>query len=189
MGFVSTRLAPRKRPCTNIIVYQCWAIVGLASVTGVPAFCQIRLQRQGCHYPLAFSTSLAWPQALLSLISNCYNDPPGDWPPDSPQEAPPGLSRVRSVEAGGWRAQCWCGGQSRVVDSRTWPWLAPLRWGQAWSSQERGLLQRTGDERLFSVHEPGAVSGSALTAGDRTGQPGQAPAAGHRSESESSRTH
>lgn len=68
MGFVSTRLAPRKRPCTNIIVYQCWAIVGPASVADAPASCQIRLQRQGCCYALAFTaplSPLAWPQAAL----------------------------------------------------------------------------------------------------------------------------
>lgn len=66
MGFVSTRLAPRKRPCTNIIVYQCRAIVGPASVSDAPASCQIRLQRQECYYPLAFTAPtppLVWPQA------------------------------------------------------------------------------------------------------------------------------
>lgn len=39
------------------------------------------------------------------------------------------------------------------------------------------------------TEDKGAVSGSELTTGDRAGQPGQAPAAGHRSESESSRAH
>lgn len=32
--------------------------------------------------------------------------------------------------------------------------------------EDRGLLQRTGDEQLFTGAEPGAVSGSALTTGD-----------------------
>ncbi len=74
MGFVSTRLAPRKRPCTNIIVYQCRAIVGPASVADAPASCQIRLQRQGCCYPLAFTAPTApldWPQVLFII---------GQWP-------------------------------------------------------------------------------------------------------------
>lgn len=45
------------------------------------------------------------------------------------------------------------------------------------------------EEQLFSVAEPGAVSCSALTTRDRAGQLGQAPAAGHRSERESSHAH
>lgn len=69
------------------------------------------------------------------------------------------------------------------------PGPAPLPWGQAQSSEDRSLLQRTGDEQLFTGAERGAASGSALTTGDRAGQPGQGPAAGHRSESESSRAH
>lgn len=54
------------------------------------------------HAPAA---PVAWPQALLSLVSDCYNEPLGDWPPDSPQGAKPGLSWVRAAEAIGWRAQ------------------------------------------------------------------------------------
>lgn len=46
-----------------------------------------------------------------------------------------------------------------------------------------------GDEHPLTGAEARAVSGLALTAGDQAGQPGQAPAAGHRSESESSHAH
>lgn len=131
MGFVSFRLAPRKRPCTNIIVYQCRAIVG--PVPDVPASCQIRQQQQGCCSCLAFTAptpKLAWPLVLLSLVSSLYNDPTGDWPRDSPQEAPPGLSRVRAVEVGGRRAQSRHEGPSSVVDSGlTLACSPPLRSG------------------------------------------------------------
>lgn len=64
-----------------------------------------------------------------------------------------------------------------------------LLWGQAQSPEDQGLLRRTGDEQAFTVAQPSAASVSVLTTRDRAGQPGQAPAAGRRSESESSRAH
>lgn len=192
MGFVSSRLAPRKRPCTNIIVYQCWAIVGQASVSDAPASCQIRVQRQGCRYPLAFmapAVSLAWPQAFSSSAGS-YNDPLGDWPPWLTTGSPTRLEQGQI--GGGW----WSEGTPlawRPVQG-CWLWdLTPARSPpvgvRPGASKTEDPCRGQGDEQLFSLAEPGAVSGSALTTRDGAGQPGQAPAAGHRSESESGRAH
>lgn len=96
-----------------------------------------------------------------------------------------GLSRVRDASCTGRRAAAGVAADSLVLTRGP----APVLRGQAWTSEDRGVLQRAGDELLFTGSHPGAVSGSELTTGNWAGQPGQAPAAGHRSESKGSRTH
>jgi len=180
MGCVSTRLAPRKRPWTNIIVDQCRAIVGLASVADAPASCQIRLQLS----------------RLLGLTTSPFiiGQRPLQWPSRrlTPWLTTGGPARPERGQASrGW----WLEGTvlvRRPVQG-CWLWSVTLARsppvGSDWSSEYWGLLQRTGAEQRLTGAEPGAVCGSVLTTGDRAGQPGQAPADGHRSESESSLAH
>lgn len=57
-----------------------------------------------------------------------------------PSQAWAGSGQQRLL-AGGHSS--WCGGQSRVVDSGTWPWPSLIQRGQACNSEDRDLLQRT----------------------------------------------
>ena len=103
--------------------------------------------------------------------------------------ARPNLSWVRAAEAGGQGASCCVEAGPRWLTLGPDPDPLPYCGGQAQSPEDQGLLRRTGDEPAFMVAQPSAASISGLTTRDRAGQPGQAPAAGHRSESESSRAH
>lgn len=149
MGFVW--LALRKRPCTNIIFYQChcWSDVyrwcnsispNWPSARGdTIRFLSQSLQGPWFDHRFLLSSSVAF---IMTLQETNPWHTTGGWPK---------LSWVRAVEAGGWRASCWCGGRSRAIDSETWPCSAPLLWVRLWVQKTEVSYREQG----MSIHSPG----------------------------------
>lgn len=135
---------------------------------------------------------LVWPKSFCRWSAKTsYNDSSGDWPPDSPREAPPGLSQVRSGESGGWRAQRWCGGQYGVVDCGCWPRPAPPPRGvRPGARKTKGSCREQGmSSHSVWLHREPRPAQHSPPGGPGSGQPGQAPAAGRGSENKSGRAH
>lgn len=85
MGFV--QCDPERRDLGQTLLFT-GPIVGLKSVVDAPASCKIRLQWPFPHFHMFDSPLGLTTDSFYHLSVTIIMTPPGDWPPDSPQEGP-----------------------------------------------------------------------------------------------------
>lgn len=137
----------------------------------------------------SLSWSLAWPQAFLPLVSGRYNEPPGDWPPDSPQGGP------ARPERGHGNRGLWSGGTMllRRLVQGCWLWVLTLaRSPPVGSGLDLRRARSPAENRGWAAIHRGWTRSCVRFSADHRGpsrSAGQAPAAGQRSENESIHAH